>query len=325
MAEEKIYPYAVARIRVLEKTILNKQTLTQMAEAKTPEEALRILTDAGYGNHSIDNIHQFEELLSAETAKTYELVKGLVPEEKFIDIFLLKNDYHNLKVLMKQEISGIDGSSYLIDGGTISVEELKKAMTDRDFGRLPKTMADAVKEAFDIYAKTQSGQRIDIVLDKAAFVSINEAAKESGNKFAVDYAAKLSDITNLKSFLRIKKMKKGFDDFQSVFVFGGTIGAEQFLQAFSADNPSSSFKATSYSTICEEGMNKGFTEFERLCDNYLMEFVKGAKFMALTLEPLIAFVYAKETEIKTVRIIMTSKLNHIDTQTIKERLRDAYV
>lgn len=56
-----------------------------------------------------------------------------------------------------------------------------------------------------------------------------------------------------------------------------------------------------------------------------MEYVKSAKYVALTLEPLIAYIYAKETEIKTVRIIMTSKINDIDSDTIKERLREAYV
>ncbi len=56
-----------------------------------------------------------------------------------------------------------------------------------------------------------------------------------------------------------------------------------------------------------------------------MEYVRGAKFKPLTLEPLIAYLYAKESEIKTIRIILTSKLNNIDADTIKERLRDAYV
>ena len=72
-------------------------------------------------------------------------------------------------------------------------------------------------------------------------------------------------------------------------------------------------------------MSQGFTVFEKLCDNYLMDFVKDAKLKSLTLEPLVAYLYAKETEMKSVRIILTSKLNHIDAQIIKERLRDAYV
>lgn len=47
MAEEKTYPYAVARIRVLEKQLLNRQMFIQMAEAKSPEDSLRIIAEAG--------------------------------------------------------------------------------------------------------------------------------------------------------------------------------------------------------------------------------------------------------------------------------------
>lgn len=325
MAEEKIYPYAVARIRVLEKNFLNHQALNQMAEAKTPEDALRILTEAGYSGQNVERPHDFEALLSAELAKTYEVVKNLIPEENFVSVFLYKNDYHNLKVLIKEELSGLDGSKYLIDSGTIPLAQLKEIMANRDWNRLPQIMAGAIEEAFDRYTKTQSGQQIDLALDKGAFASMKEAALNSQNPFILNYVTKLCDLTNLKSFLRMRNMKKGFDGFLSVFLPEGSIGKELFQAAFASDHPAAGFQATSYSSICEEGMSKSFTEFERLCDNYLMDFVKGAKYMALTVEPLIAFLYAKETEIKTARIIMTGKLNHIDTDTIKERLRDAYV
>ena len=57
----------------------------------------------------------------------------------------------------------------------------------------------------------------------------------------------------------------------------------------------------------------------------MMEYVRVARFKALTIEPLVAYVYAKETEIKNVRIILTGKINQIDPENIKERLRDSYV
>ena len=72
-------------------------------------------------------------------------------------------------------------------------------------------------------------------------------------------------------------------------------------------------------------MDEGFTVFEKSCDDYLMAFMRDAKYKSLTVEPLLAFIYAVETEVKTVRIIVNGKLNGIDTEVIKERLRDAYV
>ena len=315
--------YAVARIRYYEKKLLTKQTYTQMAEAKNAEESFRILSEAGYGEQA--NVRDFEIVLTEELNKTYELIKSLAPQQRFVDIFLVKNDIHNLKTLIKAEVSGKDGSAYLINSGTIPLDKLKEAVEKRKFSELPKAMGEAVNEAYDIYAKTQNGQTIDIVLDKAAFTLMSLYAKESGIKFVVEYVKRVADLTNLKSFIRVRNMGKPFEAFENVFVTGGALDKEKFKAAFGGDNPALSFKYTDYGAICEEGMNKGFTTFEKLCDNYLMEFAKSGKIYALSAEPLVAYLYAKESEVKTARIIMSGKINSIDADIIKERLREAYV
>lgn len=325
MAEEQIYPYAVARIRVLEKKLLTNQAMSQMAEEREPAGCFRTLLDYGYESVPEINSLGVEYILSKETEKTYRLIRELVPDENVIHVFLYKNDYHNLKVLIKQEISGVKGERYLIDSGTISVARLKKALIERNYTDLPAIMGQAIEEAFAIYTKTQSGQMVDVILDKAVFKQMKQASYDSKNQFLMDYVTKICDLTNLKSFLRIRQMNKEFTAFASVFVEGGKLSLDLFLNAFGTDDPVKRFKATDYGDLCESAMDKGFTEFEKQCDNFVMEYIRNAKYKALTLEPLIAYVYAKESEIKTVRIILTSKLNGISPQVIKERVREAYV
>ena len=198
MAEEKIYPYAVARIRVLEKNLLSKQTLNQMAEEKEIESCLRTLSEHGYDSVPEGNARDFEKVLSAESSKTYAVIRELVPEEKFINIFLYKNDYQNLKVLLKQEVSGIDGEQYIVQGGTEPVEKLKKSILDRNYADLPPIMGEAIEEALELYSKTQSGQMIDIALDRGTFRQMTQAAKESENEFVKGYTTRVCDLTNLK-------------------------------------------------------------------------------------------------------------------------------
>ncbi len=325
MAKENIYPYAVAKIRVYESRLITKPSFIQMAEAKSADECVRILSELGYNNGNPFEVNEFEKVLSEENAKIYELMKEVVPDENFIEVFVCKNDYHNLKVILKSEISGVDGEKYIVSGGLVPIEIIKKAVVERNYSILPKIMGEALNDAYDIYSKTQNGQYIDMVIDKACFKYMSEVANNSKNSFIIKYVEKLCDLTNIKSFMRVRKMKKSFENtFKNVFISGGTINFEYFRQAVNAENYYSVFKGTAYSSVCE-AMDRSITEFEKLCDDYLMEYVKSAKYVALTLEPLIAYIYAKETEIKTVRIIMTSKINDIDSDTIKERLREAYV
>jgi len=56
-----------------------------------------------------------------------------------------------------------------------------------------------------------------------------------------------------------------------------------------------------------------------------MSYMKEAKLKALTIEPVVAYIYAKQTEFKNIRIIFTGKLNNISNEKIKERLRESYV
>ena len=322
---KKIYPYAVARIRMLERSLLSEKEFMQMIDARSADEALKVLLDAGYGDSAQVDARDFEKLLSAQLAKAYSDVRELVTNENFMDVFLYKNDYHNLKVLIKADITGTDAEPYLIGGGTVNLEVLKGAFAAKNFSTIPFVMQESVAEAYEAYGKNQSGQAVDIVLDKAAFRQMNITAKKSGSDFIKKYVEYVSDITNLKNFLRVKTMKRPFEMFAEIHVEGGSITVDAFRTAYGADSPWAGFKGSQYGELCSEGMPQGFTVFERLCDNFIMGFIREAKYRSLTMEPMAAYIYARETEVKTVRIIMSGKLNDIDAEIIKERLRDAYV
>lgn len=324
MAKTKIYPYAVARIRMLENSLLSQKNYEQLIEAKNAADVFKILSEAGYGGENSISEKNYEGALSRRLSKAYSDVVELVPDENFMDVFLLKNDYHNLKVLVKSEISGKDGSEFLVDGGTVSLETLKEAFSSKNYSVLHGYMAEAIGKAQDEYSKTQSGQSIDVVMDNYTFKDMVDTARKCGNEYVIQYVIYLIDITNLKSFLRVRNMKKGSSVFSSVYIHDGSISEDTFIKAFGGDNPSAGLKNCGYDALCEK-MAGGFTAFEKSCDDFIMSFIKDAKYKSLTMEPMVAYIYAVEMEVKTVRIIISGKINGIDTDVIKERLRDAYV
>lgn len=64
---------------------------------------------------------------------------------------------------------------------------------------------------------------------------------------------------------------------------------------------------------------------EREIDNFLMETLNRAKYLAFGIEPLVGFFYAKEIEHKIVRLILTLKKMKVAPEALKERLRLTYV
>jgi V/A-type H+-transporting ATPase subunit C len=324
MAKNKIYPYAVARIRMLENSLLSQKNYEQLVEAKNSAEVFKILSESGYGGEGSINEKNYEQVLSKRLSRAFSDVVELVPDENFMDVFLLKNDYQNLKVLIKSEISGKDGSEFLVDGGTIPLEVMKEAFTSKNYSSLHGYMSEAIAKAQEEYSKTQSGQSIDVVLDNYTFKDMIDTAGKCDNEYVVKYVNYLIDITNLKNFLRVRNMKKGTSAFSSVYINGGSISEDTFLKAFGGDNPSAGLKNCGYDELCSK-MADGFTAFEKSCDDFIMSFIKDAKYQSLTMEPMVAYIYAVEMEVKTVRIIISGKINGINTDVVRERLRDAYV
>ena len=325
MARERIYPFAVASVRSMENKLLTKQKLMQMAEAKDAADALRMLQDSDYGKTQVRDAHEFEAMIQANLEEAYQAVGKLIPNETFMDIFRFKNDYHNVKVLIKEEISKVNGKKYLIQGGSIPLEVLQNNFRERNYMELPNIDEKAVEEAIEMYAKIKNRSYIDTILDKACFRVMSDAANKLGIDYVAKYVQKLADVTNMKTLLRIRTLGRTEEELKENFVPGGELSVDTLVRALRSDSAVAVLKETGYGHLCSESMEQGFTVFEKACDDYLMDYIKDAKYKTLTAEPVAAYILAKETEAKCVRIIMTCKLQDIDAETIKERVREAYV
>jgi V/A-type H+-transporting ATPase subunit C len=74
-----------------------------------------------------------------------------------------------------------------------------------------------------------------------------------------------------------------------------------------------------------EALKESASAFERWCDNRMMETIRPQKYNAFSIGPIVAYVLARENEIKTVRIILSGKLNGLSDASIRERVREMYV
>lgn len=334
MQADTLYAYAVGRIRAIERRLLDKNKIDRMVDAKTPGEALKVLIEADYGYSSKEqaNISEYEGLLRDELKKTYNVLAEIAPEPDVFDIFLYKNDFHNIKVLLKSEFLGISDEQLLSETGSVPVNKLKVMLRDRNFKELPETVSDAIIDAIDTFNRTGDPQLIDIILDTACFKLMHETAAASENPFLIRVTEITIDLINIKSFIRIRHLNKSWDFMERVLLIGGTISPQSYFKYL--DTPVSklndAFRGTSYEALCEEGISEytekgSLTRFEKLSDDFMINFLKKAKYIHLGIEPLIAYLIAKETEVKNARIVMIGKINKIESDVIRERLRETYV
>ncbi len=327
------YLFATARIRAMEKGMLSGESVERMIDSKSPAEALKVLYDLEYGfGGEMLSPHDFEELLTQEHKKAYDLVVSIAPQKDIFLMFRYPYDYHNIKTLLKAEFANVDADSILICAGSIDISALKLIVRERNLLGLTENMRNGLVEAVDTYARTGDPQTIDLILDKACYDDMLKSAKASGVPFVLGYVKLLIDTINLKSFVRLKKMNKSWDFFSKIYLDGGNITLKTFIAGY--DEPYSQFaeKLIAYglcTPLLEGGAEiteKGkFTTLEKLCDNKLIDYVKNAKYVSFGIEPLVAYLIAKENEIKIARIIMAGKIANLNSELIRERLRVTYV
>lgn len=327
------YLFSTARVRSIEKNMLTHERAIKMIDAKTPEDALRVLDDISYGNgDELTDPNKYEEILTEEHKKVYDFVTSIAPEVKYFNMFLYQYDYHNLKVIMKSEYLNIDASNTLVDTGSIDIKVLKHAVKERDFTELTKTMEMALKEIIETFPKTKDPQIIDIILDKYCYEEMLSSAEDTKSDFIIDYVKMQIDSINLKTYVRLRKMGKSWDFLTKAFLKGGKIGQDVFVKNYDETFEKFGEQLSIYDfkevflegtdALKETGM---FTTLEKLLDNKLMEHVKKAKYVPYGIEALVGYLIAKDNEIKIARIIMAGKLAGISPELIKERLRETYV
>lgn len=339
MPEDTRFAYAVARIRAEEKKLLDNSRLEKMLDAKTAEDTLKVIIEAGYGNSSDDltDAGDFEKLLMQENEKVFSLIKAISPDKDLFELFLLKNDYHNIKVALKTEFmatfeENTDLNGLFIDTGSIPLSKMVRIIKERKLSEIDEIMRKGIGECIEAFNRTCDPQLIDLILDKSCYMQMVKEAEKSGRAFVTSIVRIMVDLNNIKMFIRIKAMNKSWDFLQKYLLPGGTLDRSRFVKLFqdTVENAINTLRYTPYGSIFEDGINDfqktgSLSEFEKLSDDYIIEFVKKAHYLPFGPEPLIGFLIAKQIEIKNIRIIMTGKINGITEEITRRRLREAYV
>lgn len=320
---EKEYTYGVARVRALESSLFTDETILRLMAAKTMDECISFLKDQGWGNQSEDQ--NLEQILETEKNKAYEVLRDIVEEKDEYRILTVVNEYHNLKAAIKQACTATEVENVFVGGTDISTESLVDNIRQGKYELLPDDMQAIAKEATDILLRTGDGQLSDIIVDKAALVEMLRVAAESENEMIKRYADAFVTIANIKIAVRCAATKKDGQFVSNALVPCNGISITELINA--VDNGMESVTAYLESVGFEDAvaaLNSSMSVFECCLDNKLIENIKSEKYNSFTIGPIIAYVLARENEIKTVKIVVLGIVNGFDQEFIKERVRHMY-
>ena len=315
-------------LRAREPKLLNSDRAERMLDAASFEEAAKLLTDCGYADLSQANAKEIEAALTQRRNQILDELEQLSPDRAIPDLFRIKYDVHNAKVLLKAEAMGLEAEELYSRSGRIAPEKLREAYREERWRDLPETFGKALEEARNTLARTANPQLADFVLDRAMFAEMLETAKTVDGPFLTNYVRLLLDSTNLKSLVRTARMHKDADFLREVLLPGGNADPDRLIAAGDGEGLASLFAHTPLEQAAARGAEAlsggNLTAFERACDDAVTSFLRSAKLVSYGPEAVAAYLAAVEGEITAVRMILTGRLSGIAPETIRERLRELY-
>ena len=321
----KDYIYEVARIRVMENSLLNKADFDQLLAAPDYEAALAYLKDKGWG--SGEQSGSAEAMLKAEEDATWTLMQELLGEGRELDILRLGRDYHNLKAAIKDlyAASGLPEDRLYQEGGTLPYREIIQAVTEKNFHKLPPAMQEAAAQATQVLSQTGDGQLCDNIIDKAALNALREAMEEAPDPVLAAFAATTVVNADIRMALRAAAAGKSAPEIRDMLAEAPDLNLNLLAEAAVSGKASVAeyLKTTPYESLAG-ALSRSMSAFECACDDLMTERIRPQKSEVLSLGPLAAYVIARETEIKSVRLLLTGLQNNLPREMIQESLRVCY-
>ena len=320
------YAYAVARIRAMELSLFSSSTLDQLMALKTYESCLQFLTEKGWGDQ--DTGMDAEAILTREKEKTWNVVRDLLKKEDagIINVLSYENLFHNLKAAIKETVTSDHHGNIYFDNCAIGGKEMARIVAERDWQALPANMRAAAEEAYETFLHTRDGQLCDIIIDRAALEAIYAEGEKAADPVIRAYAESTVAVADIKIAVRSQKTAKNMDFMKRAMVECESLSVAQLSKA--AVNGIDAIVEYLSGTAYAEGgkaIAESMSAFERWCANRMMQPMQPQKYQSFSVGPLVAYVLARENEIKTVRIILSGKRSGLSDDSIRERVREMYV
>lgn len=308
------YANAVAAVKAMENTLLSRNDMEQLINASEKNE-LESLIASKKGTTASE---------SAEAV--WEMIRSYAPDSRELEILLYKNDFHNLKAALKSMLSNRDPLVYYIRPTNLDLNNLSEVLRNKEYDSLPKYFAETAQEAYDLLVKTSDGQLGDSYIDTACLKAMQKAADEFGGDFIKKYALLTTVCADIKTAYRCSKMKKQRSFLETALCGSKELDKEQLITA-ALEGTESITNLLEDNALGEAArlLGESAAQFEKWCDDTIMELAQTARMMSFGVEPLAAYYIAAEAEQKNLRIITVCREFGADRDTINERMRMLYV
>jgi len=328
------FAQVVARIRVLEKRLLDKSNYEQLIGLGSEMEWVRWLQDRNYSPliSATDQGGDPEEMLNLILASDYQWIKAQSPEPLITSLLGLKYDYHNLKVLIKSKLGLLERIDLGVDAGVMPLAVMQRDMERDTLSDWPQQLRQAAEEAFSRFEMNRDPIEIDWIILRSQLSHMLSETAQFNSELIRDWVTRQIDVYNLTVLLSAQKRGDPESDLDLKFVPGGILD-KAWLHRMYREPIESLIKKlahTDYGTLlkaCSTTFADGdhATCLADQAEKLTLGKLKEAGRISFGPEPLFSYLLYKEAEIRNLRMILLGFQAGFSADEIMERMRTADV
>lgn len=319
-------------IRTYELRLLKTEDFERLIKAESLKQALEYLKNTDY-EFSMEKVMQnknFNKFLMDHLARVYTELYEIAPQPELLDLFTLRYSYHNLKVLLKERFLEQNHSDLLIPIG-ITIDSLRNLIETKESSVAHPIMVEAVQAVMQEYEESNRIEAVTVYMD-TYFMRHLRAISDTVNSDTIATITDLIiDLYNLSSVVRSQKQDKPRSHLYTMLSSSGSIAKQDIIDESingSAAIIRKLYSGKSYSNQLERVITDKDTvdtlQLDKLMDTLIHDVVSSGLYEAFGPMPLMGYLYAKETEVTNLRLILVGKDNDISEDILRERVRQIY-
>jgi V/A-type H+-transporting ATPase subunit C len=328
------YGYSNTRVKAMESKLVAKETIERMLSAKETESIGAMMLQTSYRGY----VEEFGGTRAMDKLIDFALSKSLGKEtNKLVDVAPNANraivrdivgvwDMSNIKFMVGALGTGKgfdDISRYLIDSKYVSAARVREAMAAGSVeGAIAKLSAvtpykQELRAALAAYRKSKDVAEVDSAIDVAYYAKLGSTI-EKLRKINAESAGLISRRIDLKNALTLLNAKRHGAEFSAVrgyLVSNGSVSIGSLGKAFGSSKGVDAlalgigaFDLKQAAAEYSAGNGRSLMVFEIAMMNELFrDALKAVRHSVLSFGTIIAFLYLKEIEVSTLRIIIKGK------------------
>jgi V/A-type H+/Na+-transporting ATPase subunit C len=349
--------FVSGKVNALESSMFTCEYFKELLDLKTVDDILKYISNSklkGYFT-SKENLYDYEKSINAYYFDNINEISFLSPTTMICDVFILKYKFLDLKNFLKNRLIGIPHepiafyilkSSHMESlwsekGKALSTGFKPDSFSHEQFYDRSEVLLDGVnnlKKALRENKKVSKNNTlwiIDLIMDNAYLCCLSNISKQFSIQYIKEYLEKLIFINVIESLIRAvfskcntELLKKYFlQDFlnETSFLNLQDLSITDLKEILRKELPAEIVNSIATDKGEKDKNNLNLIECERLLADYLLDTIKLAKYITFGPERVFGYLCGLDVETYNLKLIIGGKINKIEEQLIKDRLRNCYV